>query len=59
MTPHSQSTEKLLSDFACDPKRGLTAEQVLAQREKFGRINCRKKRKKHGSADSLTSSRMS
>ena len=46
MTPHSVSTDQLLNSFGTDKSRGLTAEQVLSLKQKYGENKLQEKKKK-------------
>lgn len=45
--PWSESVDSALQAFAVDPARGLTAEEILAQRRAFGRNQLQVRRKRH------------
>ncbi len=58
MTPFTQTPEELVKELSSDSAKGLTADEVLARKEKYGINKLREKKKKITSSASLISSRM-
>ncbi len=46
MTPYTQTPEELLKHLSVDPAKGLTADEVLSRKEKYGINKLREKKKK-------------
>ncbi len=46
MTPYTQKPEELLKELATDAHKGLTADEVLSRKEKYGINKLREKKKK-------------